>query len=272
VAGEPSLLLGGPRALLMQVAHPKIAAAVAEHSDFRRRPWLRLWATLDAVVLLVFGTAEQRERVLASVRRRHDRVRGRLGASAGRWRAGAAYSAHDPAAQAWVLFTLADTSEIVFERLVRAFHPGEREALWRDWRALGLAFGIPGTLLPAARADYRESLEATLESDALAVTATTRALAGAILRPRVPLLPRAAWDPALSLTAGLLPPRLRAAYGLPFGARQRLECAAWIRAQRATWALAPRARRALPFLYAAARRAVRPAWLEGTPVLEDALR
>jgi len=106
VAGEPALLLGGPRALLLQLAHPKIAAAVAEHSDFRERPWLRLWRTLDPLVLLVFGTEHQRQRALASVARTHDRVRGRLPGSAGRWRAGAAYSAHDRAAQAWVLMDL----------------------------------------------------------------------------------------------------------------------------------------------------------------------
>ena len=95
-----------------------------------------------------------------------------------------------------------------------------------------------------------------------AVTATTRLLAEAILRPRVPLLPGAVWKPAASLTAGLLPPALRAAYGLEFGVRQRFDCALWTGSQRATWRLAPRARRALPQLYAAARRAVRPAFLE----------
>jgi hypothetical protein len=36
------LLLGaGPRALLLQIAHPAVAAGVAEHSDFRTDPWQR---------------------------------------------------------------------------------------------------------------------------------------------------------------------------------------------------------------------------------------
>ena len=77
---------------------------------------------------------------------------------------------------------------------------------------------------------------------------TTRALADAILRPKVPVLPRGIWEPAVSLTAGLLPARLRAAYGLRLGARERLECAIWTGAQRLTWRIAPRARRALPRL------------------------
>jgi len=261
VAGEPALILGAPRALLMQVAHPCIAAAVADHSDFRDGPWLRLWRTLDAMVLLVFGSEPQRCQALAAVRRTHDRVQGRLRGDGGPWRGGTAYTAHDPDAQAWVLLTLADTSETIFDRLVRRFHPGEREALWADWRALGQFFGIPPRLLPERYSGYRARLQQTLDSDLLAVTDTTRALARAILHPKVAFLPRAMWQPAVSLTAGLLPARLRVAYDLPFGARQRLECAIWTGAQRTTWRLVPRARRSLPRLYASARLSIRPALL-----------
>jgi uncharacterized protein (DUF2236 family) len=253
VAGEPALLLGGPRALLLQLAHPKIAAAVAAHSDFRARPWLRLWRTLDPLVLLVFGSESQRLRALARVARTHDRVRGRLSEAAGRFAAGAAYSAHDRAAQAWVLLTLADTAELVFERFVRGFHPNEREALWSDWRALGLAFGIPRRLLPERYAGYRAALHETLASDLLAVGPEARALAAAVLRPKLPLLPAAVWEPAVRLTTALLPPRLREAYGLRLGARERLESALWTRSQRLTWRFVPRARRALPRLYCMAR-------------------
>ena len=35
---ESFLLLGGTAALLMQVAHPLVAAGVDQHSDFRRAP------------------------------------------------------------------------------------------------------------------------------------------------------------------------------------------------------------------------------------------
>ena len=40
---EAMLLLGaGPRALLLQIAHPAVAAGVNDHSDFRADPWRRL--------------------------------------------------------------------------------------------------------------------------------------------------------------------------------------------------------------------------------------
>src|SRR6185503_3372914 len=55
---EAMLLLGaGPRALLLQLAHPLVAAGVADHSDFRADPWRRLQATLRSYLRIVYGTA-----------------------------------------------------------------------------------------------------------------------------------------------------------------------------------------------------------------------
>ena len=52
---ESVLLLGGARALLMQIAHPQVAAGVADHSDFTRNPYDRLWRTVDAALTVIFG-------------------------------------------------------------------------------------------------------------------------------------------------------------------------------------------------------------------------
>src|SRR6266545_3466926 len=49
IGRELALLLGGGRALLLQVAHPLVAAGVAEHSGFREDPWRRLEGTMNAV-------------------------------------------------------------------------------------------------------------------------------------------------------------------------------------------------------------------------------
>ncbi len=256
LAGEPSLILGGPRALLMQIAHPKIAAGVMQHSDFRQRPWKRLWHTLDAVVMIVFGDERQAREAIAATRRTHDRIQGRIPERAGRCRPGARYSAHDAGAQAWVLCTLADTTEVVFERFVRPLHASEKRALWRDWRLVGRRFGTPARALPEGYEAYREYLEQTLEGDELEVTAVTRALAESVSRPRVPFLPRAAWTPAVSLTTALLPQRMREWYGLAWGVRQRTDAFLWTQANRAAWRLTPRARRRIPRVYATLRRAI----------------
>ena len=54
---EAALLLGaGPRALLLQVAHPLVAEGVDQHSDFRADPWGRLAGTLRSYLRIVYGT------------------------------------------------------------------------------------------------------------------------------------------------------------------------------------------------------------------------
>ena len=55
VVAEPVTALLVQRALVMEVAHPAVAAAVAHHSDFQAHPLRRAWATTDAAVRLVFG-------------------------------------------------------------------------------------------------------------------------------------------------------------------------------------------------------------------------
>src|SRR6266550_3843555 len=52
---ENVLLLGGGRALLMQLAHPKVAAGVDQHSDFRTRPIRRLRRTVRMTMAIVLG-------------------------------------------------------------------------------------------------------------------------------------------------------------------------------------------------------------------------
>src|SRR5688572_13767070 len=91
VSREPAVLFGGGCALLLEVAHPLVAAGVAEHSDFRRDPFGRLQRTLAAISAMAL---EPRSAALAAARGvalSHERVRGRLGEAAGRFAAGTNY-------------------------------------------------------------------------------------------------------------------------------------------------------------------------------------
>src|SRR4051812_33210700 len=78
VARELALMLGGGRALLLQVAHPLVAAGVAEHSGYREDPWKRLEGTMRAVWAVVFGRRAEADRAAARVRAMHKTVSGVL--------------------------------------------------------------------------------------------------------------------------------------------------------------------------------------------------
>ena len=66
----------GPRALLLQLAHPKVAAGVDEHSDFRDTALSRLAATLHLVTMVVYGSPSESEGAVNAMHRRHKVVKG----------------------------------------------------------------------------------------------------------------------------------------------------------------------------------------------------
>src|SRR5271170_722788 len=105
---EAVLLLGGRRALLMQIAHPAVAAAVADHSDFKRDPFGRLRRTVETMFTLAFGTPADAQAAYRRVDSVHGRVRGEIPAPTGT--TAAPYDARDPELLLWVQATLIDTA------------------------------------------------------------------------------------------------------------------------------------------------------------------
>src|SRR5579859_2320057 len=96
---ELFVLLGGTTALLMQVAHPLVAAAADRQSDVRRDPLGRLLRTRDTTLAIVFGGDRAAARAIARINGIHARVHGT--AIDGR-----RYDALDPRLLLWVQTTL----------------------------------------------------------------------------------------------------------------------------------------------------------------------
>ena len=112
VNAERVVLLGWGRAILLQLAHPLVAAGVHDHSSVRATPWAaatRLHTTVRAMLALTFGTDAERQHALYGIQQIHRRVRGHLPTAVGAWAAGTAYSAEDPALVLWVHLTLLES-------------------------------------------------------------------------------------------------------------------------------------------------------------------
>jgi uncharacterized protein (DUF2236 family) len=200
---EGVLLLGGGRALLMQIAHPSVAQGVAEHSRFREDRWQRLLRTLRPTLAIVLGTKEQALAGAASINRVHERV------------SGAGYTAKDPDLLLWVLATLIDTSVLMYEQFVRPLNAQEKAGYYEDMRLVGSLLCIPRQ----SRPDSLEALQAYVAGmcETLTVTPGARDIAEALFVSNALTWPLMASIKAL--TAGLLPPRLREQFGLPWGSR-----------------------------------------------------
>jgi uncharacterized protein (DUF2236 family) len=246
---EPVTALLVQRALVMEVAHPKVAAAVAHHSHFQRRPLARAWVTVDAALRLVFGdepTARGAARQIYGV---HDRIHGSVDSPAPD-----AYTAHDASLLAWVWATLVDTTEVAFTRWVRPFDANEADVFYGEMRSFARFLGIPDELLPADRTAFAGYLEDVLSGDTLGTTEESRSVARQVLwfdhrivpSPLVRVervLALATLDPRIVDRLGIRPDRGDAELG------RRLD--AWLRAY---YRLVPRLPRVTPSLYVRLRR------------------
>jgi uncharacterized protein (DUF2236 family) len=215
VNGEAVLLLGGGRALILQVAHPKVAAGVAGFSNYREDPWGRLYRTLDVTLKIAFGDPRTSRAAADRLRRAHHRV-------VGTDDRGEPYRALDPDLLLWVHATLIDTALTMYERYVAALTPLERDVYYGEMKTLGEAYSIPSSAMPADHAAFRRYW-ASMLAEGLRITDTTHDVADALLRPD---LPRLAW-PAIEairlVTTGTLPEPLRDELGLDWGpGRERL--------------------------------------------------
>ena len=253
---EATLLLGaGPRALLMQLAHPLVAEGVAQHSNFRLDPWRRLRATLRSYLTIVYGTGDQARAEINRLNRFHRAVGGPVSDPDAARRFGPVYAARDPELSLWVHATLIDATLVAHDRWIRRLTDAERARFYQETRPIGRAFGVPDALLPADIRAFDAYLERMLAPDGpVQVGPIARELAGAVLRPPLgPLLPVLAGVPAglyawtLWPAVGLLPESIRSAYGLAWGWPERL-VSAWLTAGYRTWRpLLPAGFRTMPW-------------------------
>ncbi|HEV8596577.1 MAG TPA: oxygenase MpaB family protein [Candidatus Dormibacteraeota bacterium] len=207
---ENVLLLGGGRALLMQLAHPKVAAGVDEHSDFRSRPVRRLRRTVRMTMAIVFGDRDTALAAARIVNQTHAQVRGRD------------YRALDPELLLWVHATLVDSALVTYETFVKALTAREREDFYQESKLLGELLGIHHEQFPRSLREFEGYVDAMVAGN-VSVSPLARELGSLVLRPKLRLMPGPAMIPLEIVTAGLLPPALREQYGLAWGqGRQRL--------------------------------------------------
>src|SRR5829696_8247988 len=211
---EHVMVLAGPRALLLQAAHPVAFEGFYAQTAAKDEPYERLHRTAQLVDLVVFGPRDEAERATRRVRAMHRRVRGELPVAAGRFPAGTPYAADDPELLLWILATLVDSGLTVYQRYVRALSPGERESLWQDYRMFGRMFGLADGAMPATFADFERYMRRMLHGDDLYVTDAARDVAkDIVMHPPVPFAARPLVEAVNFVTVGLLPAQIRRQYG-----------------------------------------------------------
>jgi uncharacterized protein (DUF2236 family) len=208
--------IAAPRAVMMQIAHPLIAAGVAEHSRYRKHRFARLYRTSLAATAITFGSREFAERAVARINGIHTRIHGVLPQDTGRYRAGTPYDANDPELKLWVLSTLTESTLLVYDRFVSPLSAREREAYYQDSLIATHLFEIPEEMVPQTYSDFRCYMDHMQKSGQIVVGQDARQIAAGLFAatPGGRLL---FWGSSLGI--GLLPEELKQAFGFKWTAR-----------------------------------------------------
>jgi uncharacterized protein (DUF2236 family) len=217
VCRERVVPLGGLSALLLQLAHPLVAAGVAEHSSFHADPTKRLMLTLEMLLVTTFGDICQAGQMTQRIANIHRVVHGSLPQDVGEWRRETHYSAADPELCLWVYATIIETMLNSYSTFIRPLDMSERAELYRESERFGQLYGVGKDIRPVSYQDFQDYYAGTLSR--LVAGDQARSVVRLILRARLRGIPIAPWS--YLLAGGLLPAPLRAQYGLRWSAAQR---------------------------------------------------
>jgi len=143
---ENMATLGGLSAVLLQLVHPAIAAAVAHSSRARKDPGGRIRRTFAAMYEIIFGDFAMARDTVERIHRIHSRIAGRG--------EGQSWQATDPSLLFWVLATLIDSSIRTYELIVGPLSIRDRRDYYVDMRVFGATMGIPYTHMPETWEDF----------------------------------------------------------------------------------------------------------------------
>jgi len=234
---EAALFLGAGRAALLQLAHPWVAAAIAEHSTAMDRPIVRFHNTFRIVYTMVYGSVGQAFEAARRLHTLHTGIQGELPEAVGAWPRSTRYEANEVAALRWVWATLVDSAVLAYTAVL-PLSAAEREQYYGEMKTFAALFGLGAGVLPEDWKAFRSYCGEMFDSSELGVSAASRGMGQRILSGAGSWIRPPRWYRAL--TAAWMPPRLREGFGLA-----------------ADDGAAEGARRWLPRVYGALPRAIR---------------
>lgn len=214
IHGDPSMLLAGFRALLLQATHPLVMAGFDDNSFFRGDPWGRLRRTSDWVSTVTYGTTEQAQKAGARLRRLHVSL-----APGVEPESGLPYRIDDPELLLWVHCTQVESFLTTYRRCGGPLASGDADRYVDEMRASAELVGIDRDAAPACEADLADYYRRILPELRVTEVARRNVLWG--FAPPMPRWvswatpARPVWAGVVGLAAAMLPPWARRMYGLP---------------------------------------------------------
>lgn len=215
------VLLGGTRAVLMQLAHPLVASGVSNHSSYMTDPFGRAGRTFVLGEKLTFGSTRKAHQAARTINNLHKHVHGHLPTEAGAFTQGTRYDARDPELLLWVHATLVDTLLLSYTVFVGPLTHAEEEKYYQESKQVAHLLGLLPTQMPQSVDDLKQYVHTMVHSNYLAPTLQGRELAFQTLFPSAPGALRPFMHLNLNITNALLPQAVRDIYNLSWSKSQQ---------------------------------------------------
>lgn len=214
IHSDPSMIIGGFRALLIQAVHPLVMAGFDDNSFFRGDPWGRLNRTGAWLTTVTFGTSEEAETAGRRLRRLHASLPPGVEPESGQ-----SYRIDDPDLLRWVHVTEVESFLSTYRRMGGRLRRGDADRYVDEMRASAELVGLNRSSVPACEsdlADYYTSVRPQLR--------VTKAARRNVLWGFAPPMPawvayatpaRPVWAGLVGLAGAMLPPWARRLYRLP---------------------------------------------------------
>ncbi|HUR03942.1 MAG TPA: oxygenase MpaB family protein [Nonomuraea sp.] len=212
VMGEPILLIGGFRALLMQGLHPRAMRGVLQNSSLMdpNEAWSRFVRTTEFVRVRTYGTHEEVERAGRRVRKIHATLTALDPDTGERFRL------DDPAALRWVHVGEVDSYLSVARRGGVKLTDAEADTFVAEWRRAAEVVGLDPASVPGTVGELHDYIEGErpglrfVPEAAHPLRLSLNAPLPLLLTPLKPVLPG-----VTLLAFATLPRWARRLYGLP---------------------------------------------------------
>ncbi len=202
---DPTMLVGGLRALLVQALEPRAMAAVDQHSDYRTDPWGRLRRTTEFVMTTTYGDTRSAEAAGELVRRIHTRIEGTDPVT------GRAYRADDPDLLLWIHAVEVHSFVSAYRRYAGSLTAADADRYVDEMVRAAELVGLEADAVPRTMGDLRDYLRGVPD---LQMTPAARAGARTIVVPPMPLAVRPLWGVPVTAAVAIFPRVAKRLYGL----------------------------------------------------------
>ena len=205
IHGDPSSLVGGLRALLIQALNPLAMAAVAQYSNYKDNVWERFQRTSDYIMITTFGDTATAEAAAARVRTLHKRVSGVDDIT------GLPYRADDPELLLWVHNVEVDSFLTAYRRFGRPLSDEDADRYVAEMVTAAELIGLHAEDVPTSLGELSDYLDGVTN---LRLTPAAKEGMTYVLNPPMPLPAKPLWVIPAAAAVSILPPHVRKMYGL----------------------------------------------------------